>query len=46
MELCVEIIKQTAGQFDNAWEEGFTSDALFMAQRLSDYIDNFEPIHS
>ncbi len=46
MELCVEIIKQTAGQFDNAWEEGFTSDALFMAQRLSEYIDNFEPIHS
>lgn len=44
MELCVEIIKQTAQQFDNAWEEGVTSEALFMAQRLSDYIDNFAPL--
>ncbi len=44
MELVVEIIKQTAQQFDNAWEEGVTTDALFMAQRLADYIDNFAPI--
>jgi DNA-binding LacI/PurR family transcriptional regulator len=44
MELVVEIIKQTAGQFDNAWEEGVTSEALMMADRLNDYIANFEPI--
>ena len=44
MELVVEIIKQTAGQFDNAWEEGTTSEALMMADRLNDYIENFEPI--
>lgn len=46
MELCVEIIKQTAGQFDNAWEEGTTSEALMMADRLNDYIQNFEPIEA
>jgi len=44
MELVVEIIKQTAGQMDNAWEDGITSEALFMADRLNDYIQNFEPI--
>jgi hypothetical protein len=46
MELVVEIIKQTAGQFDNAWEDGVTSEALFMADRLNDYISNFEPIEA
>jgi len=44
MELVVEIIKQTAGQFDNAWEEGVTSEGLLMAQRLNDMIEAFEPI--
>ena len=44
MELVVEIIKQTAGQFDNAWEEGTTSEALMMADRLNDHSENFEPI--
>jgi hypothetical protein len=31
---------------DNAWEEGVTTEALFMADRLADYIANFEPINS
>lgn len=44
MELVVEIIKQTAGQFENAWEEGVTSEGLMMAQRLNDMIEAFEPI--
>ena len=44
MELVVEIIKQTAGQADNAWEEGVTSEALLMAERLNDMIEAFEPI--
>jgi DNA-binding LacI/PurR family transcriptional regulator len=46
MELVVEIIKQTASQFDNAWEEGVTSEALLMAERLNDMISNFEPINA
>jgi DNA-binding LacI/PurR family transcriptional regulator len=46
MELVVEIIKQTASQFDNSWEEGLTSEALMMADRLNDYIANFEPINA
>jgi hypothetical protein len=46
MELVVEIIKQTAGQFDNTWEDGITSEALFMADRLNDFISNFEPIEA
>jgi DNA-binding LacI/PurR family transcriptional regulator len=46
MELVVEIIKQTASQLDNAWEEGVTTEALFMADRLNDYIANFEPIEA
>lgn len=46
MELCVEIIKQTAGQFTEAWEEGVTSEALMMADRLNDMISNFEPIEA
>jgi DNA-binding LacI/PurR family transcriptional regulator len=44
MDLVVEIIKQVNGQFDNAWEEGETSEALLMASRLNDMIDNFETI--
>ena len=44
MELVVEIIKQTAAQFDNAWEEGITSEGLLMAQRLNDMIEAFEPL--
>lgn len=44
MELVVEIIKQTAGEFDNAWEDGVTSEALLMAQRLNDMIEAFEPL--
>lgn len=44
MELVVEIIKQTAGQFDNSWEDGYTSEALLMAQRLNDMIEAFEPL--
>lgn len=46
MELVVEIIKQTAGQFEPNWEEGHTSEALMMADRLNDYISNFEPINA
>jgi len=42
MDLAVEIIQHTAIQFDNAWEEGTTSEALFMAQRLSDYLTYFD----
>jgi hypothetical protein len=45
MDLVVEIIKQVNGQFDNAWEEGETSEALLMASRLNDMIENFEPIN-
>lgn len=44
MELVVEIIKQTAAQADNSWEEGLTSEALLMAERLNDMIEAFEPI--
>lgn len=46
MEMVVEIIKHTAIQFENVWEDGFTSEGLLMAARLSDYIENFEPIPS
>jgi hypothetical protein len=44
MEMVIEIIKHVDIQFENIWEDGFTSEGLMWAARLNDMIENFEPI--
>jgi len=44
MELMKEVIKQQAGNFKAAWEEGYTSEALMLSSHLAEVIEQHEPI--
>jgi hypothetical protein len=44
MELMKEVIKQQAGNFQTAWAEGYTSEALLLSSHLAEVIEQHEPI--
>lgn len=42
MELIKEVIRQQAQNFEGAWEEGYTSEALILSSHLSEVIEQHE----